>query len=337
MDDLICEIRSLLELGYEGGYWDFKSDYPDKNKKEDKLHDIICMANNLEDRDAYLIYGANDDGTIKGIQNTEKQRLKTADFIKFLRDKNFAGGFIPDIKLQTIVIDNNELDILIIRRGKHTPYYLQKDYYESSPKEKLRAGAIYTRTADINTPKECTANVEHTEYLWRKHFGYDLSPSKRFDLILSDVKGWSDCNWDTVNYMYYINHPEYKIVSGQHKDGYELLAYFYDDERMLYSKLKFEYLTTIIYESELWFMDMGRCIIPKPEIRYIIGKGLFYYFLKDSMNGKLNSVINRRNYCCNRSGIEIPVMFFDNKKEFEQFEEWFQKSGYENVEHKRKN
>ena len=49
MDDLICEIRSLLELGYEGGYWDFKSDYPDKNKKEDKLHDIICMANNLED------------------------------------------------------------------------------------------------------------------------------------------------------------------------------------------------------------------------------------------------------------------------------------------------
>jgi len=56
MDDLICEIRSLLELGYEGGYWDFKSDYPDKNKKEDKLHDIICMANNLEDRwsDLYL-------------------------------------------------------------------------------------------------------------------------------------------------------------------------------------------------------------------------------------------------------------------------------------------
>lgn len=90
---------------------------------------------NVTDRDAYLIYGANDDGTIKGIQNTEKQRLKTADFIKFLRDKNFAGGFIPDIKLQTIVIDNNELDILIIRRGKHTPYYLQKDYYESSQKK----------------------------------------------------------------------------------------------------------------------------------------------------------------------------------------------------------
>ena len=117
--------------------------------------------------------------------------------------------------------------------------------------------------------------------------------------------------------MYYINHPEYKIVSGEHKDSYELLAYFYDDERMLYSDLKFEYLTTIIDESELWFMDMGRCIIPKPETRYIIGKGLFYYFLKDSMNGKLNSVINCRNYCCNRSGIEIPAMFFKLKKKEE--------------------
>lgn len=62
------------------------------------------MANNLEDRDAYLIYGANDDGTIKGIQNTEKQRLKTTDFIKFLRDKNFAGGFIPDIKLKLLLL-----------------------------------------------------------------------------------------------------------------------------------------------------------------------------------------------------------------------------------------
>jgi len=30
------------------------------------------MANNLEDRDAYLIYGANDDGSVCGIENTKK-------------------------------------------------------------------------------------------------------------------------------------------------------------------------------------------------------------------------------------------------------------------------
>ena len=64
MMDLRSIIEGLLAKGYEGGYWDYKSDYP--NTVEEKLHDIICMANNLENRDAYLIYGANDDGSICG-------------------------------------------------------------------------------------------------------------------------------------------------------------------------------------------------------------------------------------------------------------------------------
>ena len=66
--ELLDIIKGLLLRGYEGGYWDYKSDYPATS--EDKLHDIICMANNLEDRDAYLIYGANDDGTVCGIENS---------------------------------------------------------------------------------------------------------------------------------------------------------------------------------------------------------------------------------------------------------------------------
>lgn len=88
--------------------------------------------------------------------------MKTADYIKFLREKSFAGGFIPEVEIQTIVIDNKGIDVLIIPRGKHTPYYLQKVYYESSPKEKLRAGAIYTRTADMNTSKENMARERNS-------------------------------------------------------------------------------------------------------------------------------------------------------------------------------
>ena len=81
-------VKDLLTKGYEGGYWDYKSDYPATN--EDKLHDIICMANNLENRDAYLIYGVNDDGSVCGIEHSNK-RYTTADLIKFLRSKPFAG------------------------------------------------------------------------------------------------------------------------------------------------------------------------------------------------------------------------------------------------------
>lgn len=49
-------VQDLLQRGYEGTYWDYKEDYTDC--KEDKLIDIICMANNIDGRDAYLIYGA---------------------------------------------------------------------------------------------------------------------------------------------------------------------------------------------------------------------------------------------------------------------------------------
>ena len=48
-DEFVKEIKELLALGYEGGYWDFKKEYTPF--ADDKLTDIICMANNLCNRD----------------------------------------------------------------------------------------------------------------------------------------------------------------------------------------------------------------------------------------------------------------------------------------------
>jgi hypothetical protein len=60
------EILELINLGQEGGYWDFKKEWykPDNKGKQDLLHDIICMANNLENRDAYLIIGVDEEMTM---------------------------------------------------------------------------------------------------------------------------------------------------------------------------------------------------------------------------------------------------------------------------------
>ena len=320
--ELLEIISDLLLIGYEGGYWDYKSDYPATS--EDKLHDIICMANNLEDRDAYLIYGANDDGTVCGIENSSK-RCVTADFIKFLRDKNFAGGFIPQVEMHTLKIDGHEIDVLVILRGNHTPYYFQNDFGKDPQHSKrIRAGAIYTRTADMNTPRDRTASIEHTEYLWRKHFGYDLRPAQRFEFLLEDYVGWSETNWDNCRQSYHKDYPEYKIVVGESKDGRETLSYFYDDESMPQATLSLEYFSTVLYETELWYMDLGRCIIPKPEWRFMIGKGLYYYFLKDSINGRILGLFTKGEYRCNnRCGIEMPIMIFEHERERKGFEEWF--------------
>lgn len=321
--DLKSIIEELLARGYEGGYWDYKSDYP--NTAEEKLHDIICMANNLEDRDAYLIYGANDDGSVCGIENTERPRYKTADIIKFLRDKPFAGGYIPQVEVHTLKFQEHEVDVLVIYRGIHTPYYLWKEWGNTHKLiDRVRAGAIYTRTADMNTPRDWTASIEHTEYLWRKHFGYGLQPAKRFELLLDDLRGWSDADWNINRQQYHQDYPEYRIVAGELSEGFDYISYFYDDERMFYADLRLNYLTTTLYATELWYMDLGRCIIPKPEKRYIIGQGMYYYFLKDSINGKLLGLFTKgKHICTDRKGLVMPILIFENEDERISFEEFF--------------
>lgn len=145
-------VQDLLQRGYEGTYWDYKEDYTDC--KEDKLIDIICMANNIDGRDAYLIYGANDDGIVTGIENTTYTRYTTKSVTEFLRSKPFAGGYVPKVSVHIVEIENHELDVLIIHSTRNTPYFLANNFSQSHDRKKhLIAGAIYTRVNDINTPR----------------------------------------------------------------------------------------------------------------------------------------------------------------------------------------
>lgn len=322
-DALTREIEELLSLGYEGGYWDFKSDYSDV--KEDKLIDIICMANNLCDRDAYIIYGAEDNGIVCGIENTTVHRANTADLIKFLRERDFAGDNIPDVEVKTIYLHEHELDVWIIHNSRKTPYYLAQEYNPSHDvKKSIRAGAIYTRTADINTPRKETANDAVSEYLWKKRFGYDLKPHERYNVLLTDYKGWSEANWDTVRYQYYIEHPEYKISVSESRDGYETLRFFYDDSTMYYADMHLDYYGTTLYETEMWYMDCGRCILPRPNYKSIGMEYLYAYYIKDSIDERiLNLITHGKGKTCDRNGLDVPVLQFADKEEQSVFEEYF--------------
>ncbi len=55
------DIKKLISLNQEGNYWDFKREWYSQDKKADLLHDIICMANNLVNRDAYIIIGVDEE------------------------------------------------------------------------------------------------------------------------------------------------------------------------------------------------------------------------------------------------------------------------------------
>lgn len=208
------EIMQLIKLKAEGGYWDFKQKW--HNNKVDLLHDIICMANNLENSDAYIIIGVEDKNKkICGISETEESgasateesgasateesaasetktnRKTQQNLIDFIKDKKFAGDMRPSVYVETLKLEEKEVDVIIIKNSKNTPYYLKESFKEKDKKinaGSINAGSIYTRTGDTNTPKNSTADIDKAEYLWKKRFGIDLSPMEKLPLLLKDTK-----------------------------------------------------------------------------------------------------------------------------------------------------
>lgn len=169
MDELKRTVFKLIQKGYEGSYWDFKQQH--HSNKADLLHDIICLANNLENRDAYIIFGINDDGHIVGLENDSKRRNQE-HLISFLRDKNFEASYRPVIELKTFKLNSKEIDVLTIKQSNRTPYYLTKPYRDG--KKEVRAYHIYSRIQDTNIPKDKSADERVVEELWKRRFGLSL-------------------------------------------------------------------------------------------------------------------------------------------------------------------
>lgn len=89
---LSIEIQKLIFTKQEGEYWDFKKQW--YGKKTSLLHDIICMANNLCNRTAYIIIGIDEESNyaVKNNIVDDPNRKNTQQLVDFLKDKKFAGG-----------------------------------------------------------------------------------------------------------------------------------------------------------------------------------------------------------------------------------------------------
>jgi predicted HTH transcriptional regulator len=137
-------VLSLLAAKREGEFWDFKENF--HTNRADLLHDILCMANNLANHDAYIIFGVEDRTfAIKGI-TSDSNRRDQKYYVTFLKDKKFAGGIRPETKLLTIQVESKELDVLIIRNTTKTPYYLLESFKDQD--REVKANSIYTRIGD---------------------------------------------------------------------------------------------------------------------------------------------------------------------------------------------
>ncbi|MEL0537213.1 ATP-binding protein [Staphylococcus debuckii] len=325
------EILNLIQSNKEGEYWDFKVSYT--NNTVDLLHDIICLSNNLENREAYLIIGIADNGYVKGVKD-DPNRRNQEELISFIRGKEFAGERYPHIELLTIIHCGKEIDVIIINPKGYAPYYLSKSYEDNNGKRRIiNAGSIYTRTGDKNTNIDRTASPLDTELLWKIHFGLHPSPIEKLKnyLLVRD-------EWIKISESYFYNNsPEYIIIPNkiiEQEQNFRRLsspfyAYLQTNSNSIYSYYECKYHNTVLFYSQCIALDSGQYLTPIPEFsairsNYTPYNTLYYrYFIKGSILYNLHLFMYNKNVIeqtIARDKFLDCILIFENEKEREGFE-----------------
>ena len=158
IDPLNKEIVDLINNKVEKDYYDYKLKLHDNN--EDLLHDILCLSNNINNIDAYLILGVNDECEVVGL----KGKLISNNILDFLKSKSFAGDHMPEIEVKNLFYLYNDIGVIVCKSSKYVPFYLTEKF------RGIKENHIYTRVGDTNTPKDKNANYNDIVKLWRFHF-----------------------------------------------------------------------------------------------------------------------------------------------------------------------
>ena len=163
IDPINRTIVSYVNSKQEASHYDFKQEWHSARKDADLIHDILCLANNTDNLDAFLIVGVNDAYEVLGVAEWRKSN----ELFDYLRSKRFAGNRIPDIHLHKIYYKFHKIDVVEIKSSKDVPFFLAEKYRDVGVQ-------IYTRVGDTNTPKNETANYNDVEKLWRVHFAREM-------------------------------------------------------------------------------------------------------------------------------------------------------------------
>lgn len=279
-------IEKLISLKQEGSYWDFKKEWYSNEKKSDLLHDIICMANNLENKDAYIIIGIDEENKhrVSSVADDEN-RKNTQMLVDFLRDKKFSGGIRPIVYVETITIKDGEVDVIVVKNTYNTPYYLSEKY------RSVFANNIYTRVMDTNTPKDKSADIHHVEYLWKKRFHLISTPLERVKYYLEKSDEWVYSSLGVSSKKYYKYFPEFTIEHAydDYRNGYEFYLFNQTDSNPSWYEIKLYYHQTLLFSTVGAALDGGRYFTTAP---FADGISLtdrhewdisFKYFIKDSL------------------------------------------------------
>lgn len=278
------EILELISLKQEGSYWDFKKEWYEVGKQADLLHDIICMANNLENRDAYIIIGIDEENEYRVNDMTNADNRKSTQMlVDFMRNKKFAGGIRPRVMVEIMQLETGIIDIIVIKNGYSTPYVLEESY------QGVNANNIYTRVMDSNTPKNKTAEISHIEYLWKKRFRLLTTPLEQVFYYFLNKEDWLDVPDDSsIIRQYYKYAPEYIIeyCRCDDRDGYEYYLFSQTDSRPRWYNIYVKYHQTTLFSTIGIGLDGGRYFTNIPCTDFLFddcrhnGNVSFKYYVK---------------------------------------------------------
>ncbi|EGF3616796.1 ATP-binding protein [Listeria monocytogenes] len=333
-------IRELFYQNTEGEYWDFK-EFPyfyegqDKaeinKKKNDLLHDIICMANNLSNHEAYLIMGISDNPVeIKGVEKY-LGRWTQENYLDFINSKKWAGDYIPALDLRTITNGvGAELDILVVHKSQKVPFYLKEKYQSVQPNQ------IYVRKGAKNTSINKQAEIQDIEKLWEFRFGLIPHPKERVFYYIKDSDSWikMKSSFEGMSW-YYEKFPEYTIEFYDDPENEDLrtppFALMHTNARSSWHILRVKYHQTVLLEFSAHYIDETRGIVvhPKstflklfpsyPKSEYV---NSYYYYFEDSPEINLMCLLkelnNHDNDAWSKHLSMIPI--FENLQQKESIE-----------------
>ena len=317
-------VKLCISRGHEGDFWDFKQEW--HKDMPALIKDIICFVNTVHSESCYLIFGISDDCRVVGMKQS---RYELANIIDALSKLEFATIDVPEITLDTIVLDGIEVDVLTILNTDNTPIYLIKPY------GKMHPGCIYLRKGDRNTPDNSNALFGDIEMLWKKRFRLTKPPLEYIKNHLNNPLEWNE----TQDCYYNIFRPEYVLEHVYDESDRDLRAEFYayamTNEHVVYSSMVVKCSGTIVDNYQIVALDGGRYTTPTPEWGFL-GKRLtengpefsYKYFLKDSFRYSLHSFMyheeNGEERYAHDDLMDIVLLFdsVDEKNEFERYVEY---------------
>lgn len=327
----------MIEQKKEGEYWDYKQTWHTENER--LVHDILCFANTVHDKDCYLIFGVSDKGEIVGLTAESPNRKSQADVIDLLYNIVFEGDYTPKISVDTLHHQGKEIDILTIHDSYNVPYYLKKkpDRYRL-----IMPGYIYSREGDRNTPINQNSRIQQIELLWKKRLGLLSPPIKQFVLKLNQKS-----EWEQTEYTYfYINNPDYKIEEDWHwdseserqslPDALEFYSHNQTNTGTQYIDLKIIYRQTVLQTIQAVILDSGRYTTPTPTWAFIHDMSrhmeilyAYKYLLKDSLKYAVQQFLfdeENEEADTAKGCFDEVVLYFENLAEQQTFHEYIEQN-----------